>query len=143
MTTFRPALAEHGITVEWDAQADQRVNLDSEALEQILNNLLSNAEKYAAKGGALHITSRQTGSETILHIRDWGPGIAKREQQRIFQPFYRGDSRLNEGASGTGIGLSIARELARLHGGDVVLQPTDQGSCFAVTLRAEVTGEAS
>jgi signal transduction histidine kinase len=140
LATFRPALAERGMNVEWDAQADQLVNLDPDALEQILTNLLSNAEKYAA-GGALHISSQQTDNQTTLQIRDWGPGIAKREQQRIFQPFYRSDSRLNEGTSGTGIGLTIARELARLHGGDLVLQPIEQGSCFKVTLRTEPVEE--
>ncbi|MEZ5582474.1 MAG: HAMP domain-containing sensor histidine kinase [Candidatus Competibacteraceae bacterium] len=116
LAAFRPALAEKGMTVEWQGKADRWVKLDPDALEQMLNNLLSNAEKYAANSGTLHITSQQTDDEATLYIRDRGPGIAKRERHRVFQAFYRSESRLNEGVSGTGIGLTIARDLARLHG---------------------------
>lgn len=135
IAAFKPALDAKGITVRWDAHADALVWLDPLALEQILNNLISNVEKYAASGGVLHLTSSQGTGMSTVEVRDFGPGIAASEQQRVFQPFYRVSSRLTDGVAGTGIGLDIARRLARLHGGDVSLCEATPGTCFRVVLR--------
>ncbi len=140
---FTPALQAKDIVVRLDLQADTLVLIDTEALEQILNNLISNVEKYAALGGACHITSTQSGDASMIDVRDFGAGIAARERVRIFQPFYRVSSLLTDGVTGTGIGLDIARQLARLHGGDIVLQEVDSGACFRVTLRTEPAQEMS
>lgn len=131
---FAPALAAKHVEIRFDADASQTVEFDAEILEQILNNLFSNVEKYAAAGGAMEVASSQQDGATEIRVRDFGPGIDARERERIFQPFYRIDSRLNEGVSGTGIGLSIARDLARLHGGDLMVEPMAPGACFVVTL---------
>jgi signal transduction histidine kinase len=131
---FSPALKAKGIVVSLDLHANILVMLDTEALEQILNNLISNAEKYAASGAALHISSTQTFDLSTILVRDFGLGIAALERVRIFQPFYRVSSLLSDGVTGTGIGLDIARQLARLHGGDLVLQEVDIGACFKLTL---------
>lgn len=135
VAAFKPALDAKGIAVRLDAHADQMVWLDPLALEQILNNLISNVEKYAASGGAIHITSAQQAGLSTIEVRDFGPGIAPAEQERVFQPFYRVSSRLTDGVAGTGIGLDIARRLARLHGGDVSLCEVTPGACFRVVLR--------
>lgn len=134
VAAFQPALDAKGITVQMDAHAGAQVLLDPEALEQILNNLVSNVEKYAASGGAIHISSQQDEDVSTVEVRDCGPGIAPQDRKRIFEPFYRVSSRLTDGVSGTGIGLGIARELARLHGGDLVAQNVPEGACFKVTL---------
>lgn len=134
VAVFQPALDAKGIAVQVDAHAGAQVLLDPEALEQILNNLVSNVEKYAAAGGAIHISSRQDQDVSTIEVRDFGPGIAPQDRDRIFEPFYRVSSRLTDGVSGTGIGLGIARELARLHGGDLVVQAVDKGACFRLTL---------
>lgn len=131
---FSPALQAKGIVVHLDLHAEAVVMLDTEALEQILNNLISNADKYAASGAALHISSRLTADLSTIAVRDFGPGIAAAERARIFQPFYRVSSLLSDGVTGTGIGLDIARQLVRLHGGDLVLQDVDVGACFTLTL---------
>ena len=60
--------------------------------------------------------------------------VPRSARERIFTPFERLDDSLTEGAAGTGIGLGIARDLARLHGGNLVLVPTEAGACFEVTL---------
>jgi len=140
LAAFRPALESKGMRVEFQAGAGQMVNLDPDVVEQILNNLLSNVEKYAAEGKRVQVKTQQQGKQTLIAIRDWGPGIPQRERERIFQAFYRVSSRLNEGVSGTGIGLGITRDLARLHGGDLCLLPTEQGACFQVTLETPVIG---
>jgi nitrogen-specific signal transduction histidine kinase len=140
IAAFKPALDAKGIAVQFAPMADSAVvMLDAQALEQILNNLLSNAEKYAASGGTVHITTGQSNSSTMavstISVRDFGPGIAARERARIFEPFYRISSKLSDGVAGTGIGLDIARQMARQHGGDITLQDVPSGACFCVTLR--------
>jgi signal transduction histidine kinase len=138
---FMPALQAKAIVPRFDAQAGAPVALDAEVLEQILNNLISNVEKYAAGGGLLEIASMQQAGRTTIRVCDHGPGIPKRERERIFQPFYRISSKLTDGVAGTGIGLGIARQLARLHGGDLELDTAEQGACFVVTLKTEPAGE--
>jgi signal transduction histidine kinase len=135
ITAFGPALQAKSIAVHLDLHADALVWLDVEALEQIINNLISNLEKYAASGRMLQVASHQSNDLSSISVRDFGPGIATRERERIFEPFYRVSSLLTDGVTGTGIGLDIARQLARLHGGDLVLQNVDIGACFLVTLR--------
>jgi len=134
---FEPALSAKGVKIRLDAQAPAQVLLDAEALEQILNNLFSNVEKYGASGGLLEVATRGPaagGDSTLITVRDFGPGIPEREQARVFQPFYRVSSKLSDGVAGTGIGLDIARKLARLHGGDLNLVPCDSGACFELNL---------
>lgn len=144
IAAFRPALQAKSITVQYTAQAPRTVMLDAQALEQILNNLLSNAEKYAASGGAIHIDTTQAQGVSTIDVRDFGPGIPASERERVFEPFYRVSSKLTDGVAGTGIGLDIARQLARQHGGDVTLQTTEAnivgvgvGAHFRVSLRTE------
>ncbi|MES2947772.1 MAG: HAMP domain-containing sensor histidine kinase [Pseudomonadota bacterium] len=134
VAAFQPALDAKGIAVQVDAHAGAQVQLDPEALEQILNNLVSNVEKYAASGGAIHISSHQSEDVSTVEVRDFGPGITPQDRSRIFEPFYRVSSRLTDGVSGTGIGLGIARDLARLHGGDLVAQDVAKGASFQLTL---------
>jgi len=137
IAAFKPALEAKGIAVQLQLHADAFVLLDAQVLEQILNNLISNVEKYAASGAAIYIASTQKSNSSTIDVRDFGPGIATRERSRIFQPFYRSSSLLTDGVSGTGIGLDIARQLARLHGGDVSLQEVSTGACFRVSLRTD------
>jgi signal transduction histidine kinase len=134
LEAFRPGLDERGLTLEVTPGAPARVQVDADALGQILGNLVSNAEKYAAAGGWLGVTTRQEGGRTVLEVADRGPGIPPRERRRIFRPFYRVRDSVREGATGTGIGLSIARDLARRHGGDVTLVEGGAGACFRVVL---------
>lgn len=141
LEAFAPALSAKGVDIRLDARAPERVQVDAEALEQILNNLFSNVEKYGAAGGILQVATRFSANNTVITVRDFGPGIPEREQERVFQPFYRVSSKLSDGVAGTGIGLGIARKLARLHGGDLVLRPCEQGACFEVRLATPVLGE--
>lgn len=131
---FRPSLARKCIAIELDLQAPAPIQADRDAIAQIIANLISNVEKYAANGKLLRITTRQTPEQTRLDVRDQGPGIPRRYRKRIFQPFFRIRGDLTEGVSGTGIGLGIARELARMHGGDLTLETNPQGALFRVIL---------
>lgn len=135
---FRPAFTDQQIEVVFNGGADSQLLLDPDFLEQILGNLISNVEKYAASGGLLNVASRIDDGVLTVDVRDRGPGIESSKREDIFEPFARGASDLSY-AAGTGIGLSIARELARLHGGDVVLLESEQGCWFHATIRSEVS----
>ncbi len=117
LATFEPQLRECQMVVERTAEQVQPLRIDREAFEQILVNLISNAIKYAASGRVLRIETAYTSQQLTLRVIDFGPGIPKRMRKRVFEPFVRGSNRLEDPA-GTGIGLSIARQLARQHGGD-------------------------
>jgi signal transduction histidine kinase len=135
---FRPSLEEEGIEVVLDFEDgffESEMELDADALQQILGNLINNVEKYAAEGKWMKIRCFREGSFRVITVSDRGPGIPKSKRKKIFEPFYRISNRLTDGVSGTGIGLDIARELARLHGGDLVLVHSDRGSCFRVSIR--------
>ena len=123
---FRPGLDARGIEVMLMAGVSTPVPMDADAVTGIIGNLLSNAEKYAP-GKPLHIRTLEDGGNALLRVRDHGPGIPRRYRKRIFAPFFRVSDRVTEGVSGTGIGLSIARELARLHGGDLRLRDAGSG----------------
>jgi signal transduction histidine kinase len=110
------------------------VSLDTDAVEQIVGNLVSNVEKYGAGGKHLELTSRHRGEQVEITVADRGPGLPPRERQRIFEPFYRVNDALTGGVGGTGIGLAISRDLARLHGGDLQLEPSQAGASFRLTL---------
>ena len=131
---FTPALARCGIQAEFDGRAGGEVWFDRDALEQILGNLLSNVEKYARGASEVRIESRRNDGNFAVTVSDNGPGVAPRDRDRIFEPFYRASDKLTDGVAGAGIGLTIARELARQHGGDVTLEPSDCGARFKVVL---------
>ncbi len=134
LNPFLPNLEQQDIRVETRLNASDPFPFDPDAVTQIIANLLNNVEKYAAEGGYLLVTTRQEEGDFLLEVCDQGPGIAPSLRQRIFKPFYRIRSDLTEGVSGTGIGLSISRDLARLHGGDLTLEPSEQGACFLLRL---------
>jgi signal transduction histidine kinase len=110
-----------------------------EIVAEIVDNLVANALKYAP-GSPIDI--RACPDTTVVHVRveDSGPGIPERDRERIFQRGERGD---RHHATGAGFGLFVARRLARDHGGDLFVEPRDQGSAFVVVLpmQAPVVGD--
>ena len=135
VTLHQPRMKAQGLEIALNLDAGREVPVDRDAFEQILYNLLSNAEKYAPRGGEVSVTSFLREGLCVVEVCDGGPGLAPQERERIFGPFYRIPDRLNEGVSGTGLGLSLARELARLHGGELeCLGREGAGACFRLTL---------
>jgi len=131
---FEQSLEQKGIKIQFRKGAGNKVRFDSDVLEQILYNLLGNVEKYAPGANLAEISSSETNGNTTIIVKDNGPGIPKGERDKIFQPFYRISNKLTDGITGTGIGLAISRDLARLHGGDLVLLKAEKGAAFQVTL---------
>ncbi|MBT3379916.1 MAG: HAMP domain-containing histidine kinase [Lentisphaerae bacterium] len=131
---FSIDFAEKGIALEMDLALRGEVEADPDAVEQILVNLLSNASKYAADGGWLGVTTGRADGHVFVRVVDRGPGIPGASRERVFEPFQRLSNSLNEGVSGTGIGLTISRELARMHDGDLVTLVSEQGAAFELRL---------
>jgi signal transduction histidine kinase len=106
---------------------------DIPMIQRMLSNLLDNAIKYTPSGGMVGI--EVAGDQTQVHItiKDTGIGISSSDLSRVFERFYRCDQ--SRSLAGTGLGLSLARAIARVHGGDItVVSMPNQGSTFAVTL---------
>ncbi len=132
---FAPSLQDHGVVVTLETETDRGLWLDQDSVEQILGNLISNVEKYAPGGKSLTIRCSTSATEATLDVIDAGPGIPASQRSEVFRPFARISNDLRASA-GTGIGLSIARDLARLHGGDLVLKESNHGCRFQVRLKS-------
>ncbi|MEM9492935.1 MAG: HAMP domain-containing sensor histidine kinase, partial [Myxococcota bacterium] len=126
LAQFGPALQARGIAAEIAVPDDLTVYADRDALGQIIANLLSNVDKYAAAGGRVEIAAGRRGARAWLRVSDRGPGIPAAHRDKIFRPFYRMSDKLADGVTGTGIGLAIARELARRLGGELRLVARDE-----------------
>lgn len=112
----------------------QNVYFDTDKLDKILYNLLSNAAKYNRPGGKVEISLIFTGEEMArLMVKDNGPGISKEAQKELFKRFYEGDYRKFK-TIGTGIGLSLVRDLVTLHHGHIDVESEEgKGTTFIVT----------
>lgn len=141
LATFQPRLDELCFTVSVRLDTPEVRSFDPDAIEQILVNLIGNAEKYASEGKRLTVETSGTPSGVEIYIEDDGPGVPRRMAQKIFSPFERLSDRL-EAPAGTGIGLTIVRELARKHGGDCWLVDSEKGAAFRVRLEASLVQEA-
>ena len=114
------------------------VDADSTRLEQILTNLLNNAVKYTDGGGQIWLTAFREEGEVVIRVRDTGIGIPAEKLSQIFELFAQGDRSLARQEGGLGIGLTLARSLAELHGGSLgaTSDGPDKGSVFMVRLPA-------
>jgi two-component system, OmpR family, sensor histidine kinase KdpD len=111
-----------------------RVSADPELLALALRQLIDNALKYSPPGSPIGVVADLEGDRVVIRVHDRGPGIPERERERIFDKFYR-RSDVKERVPGTGLGLYIAREILRTHGGDVWIEgEPGEGSEFCAGL---------
>lgn len=126
---LEPVARERGLVV--GVEGDARVHGDRDKLRRVLENLVGNAVKYTPRGGQVAVALKPTSDRIEIFVRDDGPGISPQLLPRIFDRYVQG----SDGQVGTGLGLSIARNLVRLHGGDVtVASSPGQGNEFLVVL---------
>jgi heavy metal sensor kinase len=102
-------------------------NADEALLRQALQNLSSNAIKYNVKGGKVRCRLRKKGDSAVFTIWNTGKPIPESDRDRIFDRFHRVDASRSRKVGGAGLGLALAREIARAHGGDLTLEPPKDG----------------
>jgi len=114
------------------------VDVDATRVEQVVNNLLTNALKYTPEGGEIALRLRRDGAEALLEVQDNGAGISKALLPRIFDLFVQSERTLDRRAGGLGIGLTLVRRLVELHGGKIgaTSDGPGLGSVFALRLPA-------
>ena len=135
--TMRPLTDNKSQTLEIQVQPGlPAVYADRRRVEQVLNNLLSNAYRYTPKNGSIRLSVEEREGQLVVIINDNGPGIPLSEQELIFERFYSGHT----GKGGTGLGLAIARSLVELHNGFLwVESQPGLGSSFYFTLPLATT----
>jgi len=123
------------LTLQCNLPSELRVRGDRRLLSRALMNLIDNAIKYNHAGGAVVVSALVHRETAVITIRSNGDGILGEAKEKVFDRFYRGDSLSGDVATGHGLGLSIAREIARAHNGDVTLLRSDrQWTEFCMTL---------
>jgi signal transduction histidine kinase len=131
--TLTGVAANHRL--HWDLQPAWAEG-DAVRIEQIVSNLLTNALKYTPPGGDVDVTVRREAETALIEVRDSGAGIPSDLLPHIFDLFVQGERPLDRRAGGLGIGLTLVRRLAELHGGTVGVESSAQGSRFTVRLPA-------
>ena len=134
---IRPASDAAETNVELSLPQDDPllVTADRRAVRQILLNLLSNAVKFSPKGGRIEVAARERDGGAVISVSDQGPGMGEAELARIGEPFAQGQAGLSSTARGSGLGLSLVRQLAELHGGRLEIDSKPgQGTTARVVL---------
>lgn len=111
-----------------------QVSIDIELMQLALRQLLDNAIKYSPQSSPIRVSAALAGDNLIIAVHNWGEALPKAERIRIFDKFYRGTN-VRHQVAGTGMGLSIAREILLAHGGDILLDSgPDRGTEFIMTM---------
>jgi signal transduction histidine kinase len=134
---MRPYAAQKGFSIETELGRLDRSSFDSDAVTQIVVNLLDNAIKYARDAEDKTIIVRTTSDDgfTLIEVQDRGPGVPNRQRKKIFEQFYRSEAEATRETNGTGLGLTLVKKFAEAHNGFVEIanaKPT--GAIFTVAL---------
>ena len=137
---WRAAALDKGL--QWEAHIPDdlpSIEIDPDRMSQAIGNLLSNAIKYTPEGGSVGIAADVTAEEFHVAVSDSGVGIRQKEQDSVFEPFYR-SSEPRRFPQGLGLGLTIARDLVEAHGGTLILSSQlGEGSEFTIALPLELS----
>ena len=145
VTMVRERAARQGVELKLDVPLDDTViEADERKVKQVLFNLLSNAVKFTPAGGEVAIKARVDAEDVAISVRDSGVGIAKQDQERIFEAFQQVESGPNAAQEGTGLGLGLAKRFIELHGGSITVESDlGKGSTFTVRLPAHASAAAT
>ncbi|MCD7443568.1 HAMP domain-containing histidine kinase [Streptomyces lincolnensis] len=141
LAVWRPAADERGVTVAPMGSIDGRLLVMSSpgALDQVLDNVLSNALEVSPDGGTITVRAQGRGDEVVLSVLDEGPGMSDAEKSRAFDRFWRGQGLT--GRAGSGLGLAVVKQLVTDDGGAVTLRDAPGGGlCVEIRLRAAPRG---
>lgn len=134
---FDSVALERNCQFDCSVDPDVRVMGNEQQLNKMTSTLVENAFKYVNSNGVIEIGLHKAGGNAILTVRNSGSTISESDLPHIFDRFYRTDKARTSGTGGFGLGLAIAREIARSHGGDITCASTvEEGTTFTVTLPA-------
>ena len=123
------------LQISGEIQPNIRIAADGSLLRQVLHNLISNAIKYNVEPGWIRISTALTPGRVEVRVANSSPGIPPAERGKIFERFFRADPAHSRHIEGVGLGLSVSREIARAHNGDIVFKVEDSGAVeFALLL---------
>lgn len=134
---FQGTASEKGLSLSFEEPGvAMPLSGDAARLAQVFSNLLTNACRYTPSGGRIGVSVRRTDDSVEVVVQDSGLGIEPAMQHRIFELFEQGDKSLERGSAGLGIGLTLARQLVQLHGGEISVhsEGRNKGSRFIVRL---------
>jgi len=136
---FKPQAVKNNITLQTDIKDTiPLVEIDAHRIEQVLNNLLSNAMRHTPQGGSVMVELSQIEGKAEIRIHDSGEGISPAALPHIFERFYRGDQSRTRDQGGSGLGLTIARKLGEAHNGSLTAENHLQGGAVFI-LRIPIT----
>jgi two-component system phosphate regulon sensor histidine kinase PhoR len=135
VSSIEKKAADKKISLQVSCPSKLKARINPQLIEEAVINLADNAVKYSDSGSEVHIAASQDEDFTRITVSDSGRGIPEKEQERIFERFYRVDKARSTEAGGTGLGLSIVKHIAIAHGGKVAVESIpDSGSTFTIIL---------
>ena len=133
---LEPLYKNKNISVEFNHDFEGKIKADYQKFQQILYNLLSNAIKFTNKNGKIEITSNSKNADYILKIKDNGIGIDKKYHNKIFKKFVHLNNVYTKNQNSTGLGLTITKELVKLHNGKITLESEiNKGTTFIMDFK--------
>ena len=133
---FEPLTKKKGValTVKAPAQPVPKARADADRIKWVLNNLIENAIRYTPEGGVVELSLDSGFGKVFARVRDTGIGIPMKDRNNIFERFFRAGNAIAKENEGNGLGLYIARQVARDHGGELSFAPNDSGHGTTFTL---------
>jgi signal transduction histidine kinase len=111
------------IRIEFSEYPDvTKIRIDQDSIEQVMYNLLDNACKFSGESKKVHVSLENLTDEIRITVRDWGLGMSKKDQERIFERFYRATQARDLGIKGSGIGLTLVKRIVEAHNGRIIIQ---------------------
>jgi signal transduction histidine kinase len=130
----RPLAARKEQAISVSAASSHQTNCDIDRIREAIDNLLSNAIKYSPLGGRIEVSAEHQGDKTLIRVKDHGAGLSPEDISRLFGRFQRLSAKPTAGESSTGLGLSIVKRIAELHGGTIAAESAGPGFGTTFTL---------
>jgi two-component system phosphate regulon sensor histidine kinase PhoR len=141
LDTARPWAQSAGVTISAHADATVLAQVDPVAIEQVIDNLLTNAIKFARADGTVTLSVEQDGMDAVLRVADDGIGLSAEDQRQVFDRFFRARNSTELAIPGMGLGLAIVRAFVQAHQGTVAVASTlGEGTTFTVRLPLRAAG---
>lgn len=134
ISEFYPMLEGKGMAFTKEIAPDLKLNGDADKLARVFENLLRNAINYSEEGASVRCTAMADGDRAIVKISNTGTPIPPEKLSRIFEQFYRLDDARQSSTGGTGLGLTIAKQIVELHQGSITAESNEEATVFTVTL---------